>query len=397
MLNLDFSINTSKERQEFIDNYVKERTEKGYTFTKKEIGQMGDYILYGKDEDGTSIVDRKEVEIDTRYGSYKKKRPESLEALMESPAFNESNIVTTNIYKKVKPKIDREKDKDVPGMKELWERIDRLDHKIKVSEGKEEDPSIKPFTPLQLYKAKHHLIELRTEQYYLKDSVNPTIHPANPADRTSHFNEDSSIIWDLQDGDYAIAPLGLYSSCPQRFNNPRALEEKDYEFNSKAKYVLDFRNQEHVYYLLESYEEFMASSTDQPESLLDDIMETLDFYIDFADLSEEKKLILELKKQKVPVVEIREKLLETFGVTHSPNYISTIYKQKICKEISEAAQLHFDMYMERDIPSSWKRCSQCGETKLLDSRVFMRKSKSSDGYNSKCKKCCKKNRDKEKK
>ena len=394
MLNLDFTINTSKDRQDFIDNYIKERTAKGYIFTPKEIGQMGDYILYGKDEDGTSIVDRKEVEIETRYGSYKKKRPESLEALMESPAFNESNIVTTNIYKKTKPKIDREKDKDIPGIQELWKTIDRLDRRIKVTEGKTVDPDIKPLTPQQLYKAKHHLIELRTEQYYLKDSVRPTIHLGTISRETTE--EDPSIPWDSEDSNYSIAPLGLYSSCPQRFTNPRELEERDYKYNHEAKYILDFRNKDHIYYLLENYEEFMASATDNPESLLDDIMETLDFYIDFADLSEEKKLILKLKRRKIPVVEIKEELLETFGVTHSPNYISTIYKQKICKEISEAAKLHFDMYMERDVPSSWKKCSQCGETKLLDSRVFMRKSKSSDGYNSKCKKCCKKNREKNK-
>ena len=393
MINLDFTIHTSKERQEFVNNYIKERTAMGYTFTQKEIGQMGDYILYGKDSDGTSIVDRKEVDIDTRYGSYKKKRPESLESLMESPTFNETNILTTNIYKKEKPKIDREKDKDIPGIQELWKVIDDLDHRIKVTEGKETDNNIKPFTPQQLYKAKHHLIELRTQQYYLKDSVKPTIPPINSADRLLSSNSNQEIIWDT--GDYAIAPLGLYSSCPQRFDNPRALVEKDYTYNSKAKFILDFRKPEHIYQLIESYEDFMVSGVDNPESLLDDIMETLDFYIKMADFNEEKSLILELKKKKIPVLEIRNELIK-IGVTHTPNYISTIYKQKICKEISEAAKLHYDMYMEREIDSSWKKCSQCGETKLLDSRVFMRKSRSSDGYNSKCKKCCKINRKKEK-
>ena len=47
---------------------------------------------------------------------------------MESPTFDESIIKTEkNIYKKVKPSIDREKCKDIPGMKELWEQIDKLD------------------------------------------------------------------------------------------------------------------------------------------------------------------------------------------------------------------------------------------------------------------------------
>lgn len=393
MLNLDFSINTSKDRKRFVDNYIKQRIEEGYTFPQKEIETMADYVLYGKDEDGTSIVDRKEVDINTRYSSYKKKKPESLEALMESPTFNETNILTTNIYKKVKPTIDREKDKDVPGIQELWKSIDRLDHRIKVTEGKEEDSSIKPFTSQQLYKAKHHLIELRTMQYYLKDSVKPTMPPANPIDRLYTMHE-QDIRWDESDSDYAIAPLGLYSSKPERFREPRNIEEKDYTVNPNAKFTLDFRKVDHIKQLIEFHEELKTAAIDKPESLLDDIIETLDFYIEFADLDEEKKLILEGKINKLPVVEIQKQLEEKLNIHHSPNYISTIYTQKICKEIADAASLHYDMYMNREYVNMWKKCSQCGEVKFLDPRVFMRKSRSSDGYNSKCKKCCKENRKK---
>ena len=389
MLNLDFSLNTSQERKEFIDNYLT----RGYTFTQKEIETMANYILYGKDPDGTSVVDRKEVDIDTRYGSYKKKRPESLEALMESPAFNETNIVTTNIYKKEKPKIDREKDKDVPGIQELWETIDKLEYKINVTEGKIEDPSIKPLSQLQLYKAKHHLIELRTMQYILRDSVKPTRPPINPADRLYTQGADVDINWDSNQ-DYSIAPLGLFSSKPERFLHPREIVERDYHFNDKAKYILDFRKADHIYELLEFYEELATAAENNPESLLDDILETLDFYIKFAELDDEKLLILKLKKKKFSVVQIQEQLKLQLNITHSPNYISTIYTQKICGTIAAAAQLHYDMYMNREYENMWKKCSQCGEIKLLDSRVFMRKSRSSDGYNSKCKKCCKINRQK---
>ena len=393
MLNLDFSINTSKDRKNFIDNYMKERMANGYTFTQKEIETMANYMLYGKDSDGTSIVDRKEIDIDTRYASYKKKRPESLEALMESPAFNETNIVTTNIYKKEKPKIDREKDSDVPGMKELWESIDRLDHRIKVTEGKEEDSNIKPLTSQQLYKAKHHLIELRTQQYLLKDSVKPTLPPTNPIDRLYTIHE-QDVQWDSLDSNYSIAPLGLYSSNPKRFESPRSLEERDYHYNKDAKFILDFRNPGHIKELIEFHEELVTAALDNPENLLDDIIQTLDFYIKFAELDKEKTIILEGKIQKLPIAAIQKQLEEQLNIHHSPNYISTIYTQRICKEIAEAAQLHYDMYMNREYQNMWKKCSQCGETKLLDARVFMRKSRSSDGYNSKCKKCCKINRKK---
>ena len=394
MLNLDFSIHTSKDRKSFIDNYTKERTEAGYTFTQKEIETMANYILYGKDEDGTSIVDRKEIDIETRYGSYKKKSPESLESLMENPAFNETNIIITNIYKKEKPTIDREKDRDIPGIQELWKSIDRIDHRIKVTEGKEEDPRVVPYTPTELYKMKHHLIEIRTMQYTLKDMVKPTLPPANPIDRLYTMNGENSVNWDILGSSYSIAPLGLYSSKPERFLKPRDIVEKDYYFNSKAKYQLDFRNPKHIYELLEYYQELQTAGEANPESLLDDIIETLDFYINFADLDEEKQLILNDKINKVPVIEIKRHLEVQLNIYHSQNYISTIYTKKICKEIADAATLHYDMYMNREYNNMWKKCLQCGETKFLDPRVFMRKTKSSDGYNSKCKKCCKENRKK---
>jgi hypothetical protein len=63
-------------------------------------------VLYGKDPDknNTSVVDRKEVYIKTRYSSYSQTEPVSLEALMESPTFDESTFTKEkNIYKKVKP------------------------------------------------------------------------------------------------------------------------------------------------------------------------------------------------------------------------------------------------------------------------------------------------------
>lgn len=389
MLNLDFSLETSKERKEFIETYII-----GKTFTQKELSTIGDYILYGKDEDGTSIVDRKEVEIDTKYGSYKTKRPESLEELMESPTFNENIFTKTNIYKKIKPKIDREKDADVPGIQELWKTIDYYQHLLDVKEGKVEDLDAKKLTDTEAYKIKHHIIDLRRQQFVLKDMVKPTLFFNSPV-HTPPQIVSSDIDWDSNEH-FSIAPLGLLSSNPKRFNDLLNLEERDYHYNAAADTILDFRNPNHIYYLLEFYEELLIAASNNPESLLDDIIETLDFYIDMAELDEIKLEILRLKRIKTPVINIQEVLKEKFNITHSTNYISTIYKQKICGAIAEAAQLHYTMYMERENLSMWKKCNQCGEIKLLDPRVFMRKSRSSDGYNNKCKKCCKENRKKDK-
>jgi hypothetical protein len=52
---LNFDIPTSKERMEAIKKIDLA------SLTKTELETVSNYVLYGKDEDGKSVVDRKEV------------------------------------------------------------------------------------------------------------------------------------------------------------------------------------------------------------------------------------------------------------------------------------------------------------------------------------------------
>lgn len=52
---LDFNIYSSKDRLEAIKSIPLN------TLTPSELETVTNYVLYGKDEDGTSVVDRKEV------------------------------------------------------------------------------------------------------------------------------------------------------------------------------------------------------------------------------------------------------------------------------------------------------------------------------------------------
>lgn len=398
MVKLDFTLNTSEERKNFVEEYLKNNNN-GENFSPSELETIANYILYGKDPDGTSIVDRKEVEIDTKYSSYKKKKPESLDELMESPTFDEhtfSDMTKKNRYKVIKPKIDREKDKDIPGIQELWEVIDYWQHLLDVAAGKVNDPSAKKLTPLEVYKAKHFVIELRREQFYLKDRVKPTILMYKTNIRKSYLEADSGIPWDFENSDFAIAPLGTITANSKRFYSPREYSGPDYSYNKSSRFILDFRKPEHIYFMLENYEDLAVSAVNKPDSTVKLILNTLDFYIDLAKLNEQKKVILNCKKKKIQNEAIKNRLEKEFGLTYSANYISTIWKQKICGEIADAARLHYDYFINRENPFAWKKCNQCGKIKLKDTREFMRKSRSSDGLANRCKECDKENRNKEK-
>lgn len=392
MLHLDFSIENIEDRNDYIKNYIKDKN-----LSKTDLETIANYILYGKDSDGLSAVDKKEIQIKSKYSSYNKKEPESLDELMENPGFNENVFsLGANKYKTIKPKIEREKDFDIPNMQDLWKVIDNCQYIIDVNNGKIEDKNVKKLSSLELYKLKHLTIDLRRQQFYLKDIFNPTICMFGINAKKPINIVDNEIPWDLEDSNYSIAPLGVINGYSSRFINPR-LSEEEYSYNKNAKYILDFRNKDHIYYLLEHYEDLKISTYNKPQSIVKNILDTLNFYIDFADLSPTKKKILILKQKKFSNVAIQQIINKEFNLKHSANYISTIWKQQICEDIANAAILHYDEYLYRKDKMKWKKCNQCGEYKLIDNRNFMNKSRSSDGYSNKCKKCDKINRNKKKK
>ena len=110
---LDFSIVSAQDRLNSIKSINLSN------LSKNELETITNYILYGKDSDGTSSVDRKEIQIKTKFNSYNKdkNRLVSLDEMMESPTFDESQLKKSPVhYKKVKPEIDKNKAEKVPGM-----------------------------------------------------------------------------------------------------------------------------------------------------------------------------------------------------------------------------------------------------------------------------------------
>ena len=384
--NLDFNLETSTERNNFIKQHDLSK------LTKKELELCSNYILYGKDSDKdmTSCVDRKEVEIKTKYSSYNKKEPVSLDALLESPTFNENIINTKKTqYKKVKPTIDKEKVKDIPGMKELWEQIDILQNLLDENIGKKErSENSKVLDSKQVYHLKHQLIDLRKQQYYLVDSVYPTLPP--PQNKAQYF----SCIQDYQ-LNYKVFPRGVmreendtYFKEPLKDNYSKAnsTEEELEQIISAGKSYFNFLDKDHVYQLILNYWDIKTTIEYIPDSPLWNLLWTLDFYIDKANLSDQQKLILRDKKLRLPNKDIAQHLKEELDIYHQENYISTIWNKTVGL-ICAAAELNYDEWLCKDYKKAWKKCRICGTEKLRDPRNFVRKAKSSDGLTSSCKYC----------
>lgn len=105
------------------------------------------------------------------------------------------------------------------------------------------------------------------------------------------------------------------------------------------------------------------------------------------------RAIIERKMEHWTNPEIAAFLNKTYGKSYSPNYISTIFRQRIIPAICAAAQLHFEQVARLAFPEEFKTCRCCGRTLLRTADFFVRKGKSVDGLSAQCKQCDKKKRD----
>ena len=76
------------------------------------------------------------------------------------------------------------------------------------------------------------------------------------------------------------------------------------------------------------------------------------------------------------------------GVTHSVEYISSLWRNKIPKLIAETAvKRYLNWYYTTQEKGHWKRCSRCGQVKLAHNIYFSKNKTSKDGFYSICKDC----------
>jgi hypothetical protein len=121
-------------------------------------------------------------------------------------------------------------------------------------------------------------------------------------------------------------------------------------------------------------------------------MRTLQFYIQQAELTDIQREILILKLKKEKNTDISPYINKKYDKSYTPNYISTIFKQKIIVKIAEAARMHEEVISNIFFPENFKQCSCCGEMLLRCPEIFTRKSRAIDGYSARCKICEKKAR-----
>lgn len=428
-LHLDFSINDTQGRRDFVDQYVQSPQFQKVPLNENELETIANYILWGKDLDGLNVTQRGEIQIETRNKTWQRDDTESLDAMMESPTFNEASLrrpteARTRVAREV---FDRRKTLNecpahlIPVFEDLFKRIDFIELQLnfyEFSHGRRKDPPRealqKRFTEEELksaestaskwnqfkyLKQRHLIVELRREQFTLRDTyVDKHLRHTPPEPELEIVNPDF-------DAEIPVFPLGL-SSGPigallfkaQGNLNPSTYSEQDLEkvlkfywdkiSSSRPVVHFDFTNLEHVYELFGQLNELEESLDALPvDSTLRQLIDTLKYYIDLTDLTEAQREILHLKINKIKNAEIASQINQKFNKSYTANYISTIFRQKIIPRINESAVLHARVIENLSFEENFKKCSSCGKILLLDAENFVRKSRSKDGFATCCKIC----------
>lgn len=411
---LDFSLVSAESRAEFLSRLLDQTPNLAESLTQNDYDLFVDYLCCGiGTEESQNPKPKSSVQKKETYLENKRKptpKEESLDALLETPTFNEgTSFARQDIHYKIpKPNFSRDRIRSrgqEQGFEELWKQIDELEKLIGVREGKLGAKSLGAenlganFEELQsraqaldsyhLYLAKKLLLDLRKTQYTLDDFYNPQLQRKELLQSTYRGGEtEEGLTFDTY---VNVLPLGLYQKI-DRFERPW-IAGAPYT-QPQSKFSLDFTKPTQISIIIKFLEDLKEEATPNCESAIPQLVQTLTYYASHAHLSPEQSRILQLKVERKSSSQIAQKINEEFGTSHTDSYISTIFTQQICEKIAWAAQLHKDSFEKRGQPRYWKECKDCGAILLKDERNFTKSSRARDGFQCRCKWCERKKRKK---
>lgn len=286
------------------------------------------------------------------------KRETSFEGLVDQLENGEDgiyNLITNDKHVIFRPKatITKKDIEEIPPLKQLREAIEFWENKLKTVTGR------------NAYIIKSTIIEMRKDQYLIKDSWRGTMVAKNLTRNMPVGPQLPSREWIDENGNPAYEGCSLLDPnvCSLILCNYAALKS-----GSEGKFSGD------TWYLMQDFDGIAKKA-----------LEPYPMY---------QKLV-EYKISNYSNAEIQEKLNEEFGHTHSLEYISSLWRNKIPKLISSCATDEWLLwYYTTQEYGKWKKCNRCGEIKLVHKRFFSTNTSSKDGFYSLCK-CCRNKKQKE--
>ena len=343
---LDYSLESPQERNELVKKIIDETPPEQLTNRYLEI--LADYIIFAMDKEERKkkkiLTDNRMVTVNKRETSF-----EGLVGKLENGEDGIYNMIANdkNIIFTPKVSITQKDIDEIPALRDLRSAIDRVEQEEKKAVGKKK------------FLLKKQLIEMRQDQYVIKNSYRQPMYCMNAIKSFSKIDFDEHI----------------------------TINEKG-EVQSDG--LITLFNPKHVSALLCNYSKLKEDCWGRFSSDSYYLMEDLDNLVE-RTLKEKYPLYYDLLIYKIDGkqnIEIQELLNRDHGIKHSLEYISSLWRNKIPKLLAEQAQEDYLVwYYTIKEKGKWKRCSRCGQIKLAHNRFFSKNKTSRDGYYSICKEC----------
>ena len=342
MIKLDYTLESPEERKQLVEKILEECPNP----TPQYLETLADYLVLCMEKQEKK---ERKVLTENRMATVNKRETsfEGLVSQLENGEDGIYNMMSNDKNQIFQPKvmITKKDVEEIPGLAQLREAIKFWEQRLKTATGRE------------AFIIKTAIIDLRKDQYILKDAYRKPIIPKNVT-RSKHFiplESDFSF-----DDEGFVVPEGV-SLCDPKVVSAVLCNYSMLKQEGWGEFERD------IWYLMQEFDEVAdAALKDYP--LYD--------------------RICEYKVDGLQNIDIQEKIQEEFGIKHSVEYISSLWRNKIPKLIaSEAEDRLLNWYFLTEMKGKYKKCSRCGEIKLAHNKYFSKNKTSRDGFYSICKSC----------
>ena len=351
-IKLDYSLETPEERNELIKKIIDKTPSE--QLTPKYLEILSDYIIFAMDKQERKqkqiLTDNHMVTVNKRETSFEGLvgRLENGEDGIYNMIANDKNIIFTPKFQ-----ITQQDIAEIPELKQLVDAIAEVEKAEKKAVGKKK------------FLLKKQLIAMRQDQYVIRSAYKPPIYCMNAIKSFSKIDFDENVSISGND---------------------------EIEDNS----LVSFFNPKHISALLCNYSRLKEDAWGKFYSDSYFLMEDLDTLIE-KTLRDSYPMYYDLLIYKIDGkqnLEIQSLLNQKHNVKHSVEYISSLWRNKIPKLLSEQAQEDYLIwYYTTQKKGKWKKCSRCGEIKLAHNKFFSKNKTSKDHFYSICK-CCRNKKNK---
>lgn len=346
VIKLDYKLESAAERNELVKKIVAKTPPEKLTPRYLEI--LSDYIIFAMDKEEKKkkkiLTDNRMVTVNKRETSFQGliSKLENGEDGIYNMIANDKNIIFTP-----KVSITKQDIAEMPELKQLRDAIDEVETQMKAATGKKK------------FLLKKQLIEMRQDQYVIKNSYKQPFYCMNAIKSFSKLDLTEHITID----DKGVP----HSDGLVNFFNPKHISALLCHYSTIKE---------------EAWSKFSGDSYYMMEDL-DDLIE--------KTLKDEYPLYYDLVIYKIDGkqnVEIQELLEGGHGIKHSVEYISSLWRNKIPKLLARKAEEEWlKWHYTIEEKGKWKKCNRCGEIKLGHNYFFSKNKGSKDGWYSICK-CC---------